>query len=187
MTAARADLRGFAQNMRYYLGLRSDPPGFGRFSYMEKREYWALAWGTVIMSGTGVLLWFDNYFTKQWHLPKGMLDVMLVIHYYEAWLAFLAIVVWHLYATLFKPGVYPMNPAWLTGKMPKEMYAHEHSEGPKLAARTVRVRYEDQEEIVEGNSDAAPAPQDDQKSIPPAHPQPGDGRVSSHSRVDTPR
>jgi cytochrome b subunit of formate dehydrogenase len=143
MSARWSDVRTFGDNLKYFLGLRKSGARFGRFSYMEKLEYWALAWGTLIMSATGILLWFDNYFTRHWHLPKGLLDVMLVIHYYEAWLAFLAILVWHVYGTLFKPGVYPMNPAWLTGKMPGHMYTEEHPDGPKLAARLVRVRYEE--------------------------------------------
>jgi hypothetical protein len=54
--------------------------------------------------------------------------VALVIHYWEAWLATLAIFVWHLYSTVFDPKVYPMNPSWLTGKMPDVMYRHEHPE-----------------------------------------------------------
>jgi len=32
--------------MRYYLGLSKERPKFGRFSYAEKAEYWALVWGT---------------------------------------------------------------------------------------------------------------------------------------------
>jgi cytochrome b subunit of formate dehydrogenase len=154
MTASWSDWTHIRQNAAYFLGLRKETPQFGRFSYMEKIEYWALAWGTVIMSITGVLLWFDDYFVGRWGLPKGFLDVMLVIHYYEAWLAFLAIVVWHLYGTLFKPGVYPMNPSWLTGKMPREMYVEEHPDGPKLKVRTVRIRYEDEEEPGDGKTKA---------------------------------
>ena len=146
MMVAGADIRQFRQNIAYLLGLRSESPRFGRFSYIEKMEYWALVWGTAIMTGTGVLLWFDNYLVDKWGLSKGFLQVMLVIHYYEAWLAFLAIVVWHIYGTMFKPGVYPMNPAWLTGRMPKEMYVHEHADGPRLKARSVRMKFEDEEE-----------------------------------------
>jgi cytochrome b subunit of formate dehydrogenase len=99
---------------------------------MEKCEYWAVVWGAVIMTVTGVLLWFDDYFIETWQLPKGFLDVMLVIHYYEAWLASLAILVWHIYGTVFSPTVYPMNPAWLIGRMPSGMYSHEHPSGPGL-------------------------------------------------------
>lgn len=149
MLAGPRDLRHIKESALFFLGARRERPRFGRFSYMEKCEYWALIWGGGIMIVTGILLWFDNYFVEQWSLPKGLLDVALVIHYYEAWLASLAILVWHGYSTLLSPQVYPMNPAWLTGKMPKEMYAHEHPDGPKLRARTYTVRLEEEEEEAE--------------------------------------
>ena len=120
------DFTGFFQRILYNLGLRKETPRFGRFSYVEKAEYWALVWGTVIMIVTGILLWFDNWFVQ--FMPKGALDVALVIHYWEAWLATLAILVWHFYSTIFNPHVYPMNPSWITGNMPADMYGHEHPE-----------------------------------------------------------
>ena len=122
------DLTQAFQMIGYNLGWRSTRPAFGRFSYIEKAEYWALVWGTIVMAITGILLWFDN-FAIGWS-SKGFLDVMLVIHYYEAWLASLAILVWHMYGTVFSPAVYPMNPAWLNGKMPRDLYVHEHSADP---------------------------------------------------------
>lgn len=146
MILSRRDIINIKENALYFLGVREQRAAFGRFSYMEKCEYWALIWGGVIMTATGILLWFDNYFVEQWKLPKGVLDVMLVIHYYEAWLATLAIVVWHGYSTVFSPHVYPMNPAWLVGRMPKDMYTDEHPEGPKLKGHVHRVLYEEEEE-----------------------------------------
>jgi hypothetical protein len=114
--------------MGYDLGLRRERPRFGRFSYIEKAEYWALVWGTVVMTVTGVALWFG---TKTEHLFKvGAIGVMLVIHFYEAILAGLAILIWHLYSTVFNPPVYPNNPSWYTGKMPLEMYREEHAAVP---------------------------------------------------------
>ncbi len=124
MMPALLDFTQFYERIMYNLGRRETAPRFKRFSYIEKAEYWALVWGTVVMIITGIFLWFDNYFSA--FLPKGFLDVSLVIHYYEAWLATLAIGVWHLYSTLFNPHVYPMNPSWITGKMPEDMYRHEH-------------------------------------------------------------
>jgi cytochrome b subunit of formate dehydrogenase len=120
----RLDFSQVHRNVMHKLGRRPNPPRYNRFSYVEKAEYWALVWGSLIMVVTGLLLWFDNWFVQ--FLPKGYLDVALVIHYYEAWLATLAIFVWHFYSTIFSPHVYPMNPSWLTGKMPEEMYRHEH-------------------------------------------------------------
>jgi len=119
-----SDFKDFWQRIRYNLGRSKVTPKFKRFSYIEKAEYWALVWGTVIMIVTGILLWFDNYVVQ--FFPKGVLDVSLVIHYWEAWLATLAIFVWHLWSTIFNPHVYPMNPSWVTGRMPEEMYEHEH-------------------------------------------------------------
>jgi cytochrome b subunit of formate dehydrogenase len=128
MLPALSDFRLFAQKMLFNVGLSKTAPRFERFSYVEKVEYWALIWGNVVMILTGILLWFDNYFVIL--LPKGFLEVALVIHFYEAILATLAILIWHLYATVFNPQVYPMNPSWLTGKMPKDMYEHEHPDAP---------------------------------------------------------
>ncbi len=119
-----SDFTEFAQRIQYNMGRTDKTPQFGRFSYVEKAEYWALVWGSVVMVLTGLLLWFDNWFIQ--FVPKGTLDVALVFHFYEAWLAFLAIVIWHMYSTVFNPHVYPMNPSWITGRMPEEMYAHEH-------------------------------------------------------------
>jgi cytochrome b subunit of formate dehydrogenase len=144
MIANLRDLTHIKESALYFLGRRDQKPRFGAFTYMEKCEYWALAWGAVIMTGTGLLLWFDNYFIERWNLPKGFLDVMLVIHYYEAWLATLAILVWHGYGTIFSPVAYPMNPAWMAGRMPKDMYDHEHPEGPRLKARRYRAYYEEE-------------------------------------------
>lgn len=124
MFPVRRDFKFFLDRALYNLGLREHTPCIQRFSYVEKAEYWALVWGTAVMIITGLALWFDNVVIQL--LPKGVLDVALVVHYYEAWLATLAIVVWHLYSTVFNPHVYPMNPSWITGTMPEEMYHHEH-------------------------------------------------------------
>ena len=118
------DLVHFRQMISYNLGLRDKRPNFGRFTFGEKFEYWALIWGMIIMAGTGTMLWFDDFVVR--FLPKVMLDVFLVVHYYEAWLATISILVWHMYATILNPGVYPMNPSWITGKMPVEQHRHEH-------------------------------------------------------------
>ncbi|MCK4660944.1 MAG: cytochrome b/b6 domain-containing protein [Phycisphaerae bacterium] len=152
MILSKHDFLDIKHNSLFFLGLRSERPRFPRFSYMEKCEYWALAWGAVLMSGTGILLWFDDYFVSRWSLPKGVLDVMLVIHYYEAWLATLAIFVWHGYSTIFGPHVYPMNPAWISGTMPKDMYTDEHPEGPNLKGRIMKPQVAEE---LEGDDDQA--------------------------------
>ena len=100
----------------YNLGRTDEHPQMRRFSFVEKAEYWALIWGTVVMVGTGWVMWFEKFVSL---MGKGVIEVLLVIHYYEAWLAFLAIVVWHMYGVVFNPHVYPMNPSWLTVRCPR--------------------------------------------------------------------
>jgi len=59
-------------------------------------------------------------------LARWWVDVATAIHFYEAILATLAIIVWHFYQVFIDPDVYPMNWAWWDGKMPVEHYRHEH-------------------------------------------------------------
>ena len=49
------------------------------------------------------------------------------IHYYEAWLATLAILVWHFFFVIFHPEAYPMSWTWITGKMPMEAVRKHHA------------------------------------------------------------
>ena len=107
------DPREALSNFAYNLGLGSEPPGRSSHSYVEKAEYWAVAWGAVVMISSGLLLWANNLVLKL--LPKSWLDVATSVHFYEAVLATLAIVVWHFYPVIFDPDVYPLNTAFLTG------------------------------------------------------------------------
>jgi hypothetical protein len=65
------------------------------------------------MAASGIMLWANNLMLKL--LPKTWLDVSTAIHFYEAVLATLAIVVWHFYSVIFDPDVYPLDTAWYTG------------------------------------------------------------------------
>ena len=110
--------------LKYNLGLSATKPAFDRFCYIEKAEYWAMAWGTILMALTGAILWFDN--TSMGYITKLGFDIARVIHFYEAVLATLAIIVWHFYFVIFNPEVYPMNLAWLTGRMSEKEMLEEH-------------------------------------------------------------
>jgi cytochrome b subunit of formate dehydrogenase len=101
--------------LRFNLGLASERPRFGRFSYAEKMEYLAFVWGTLVMAASGFLLWFDNWSLR--NLPKWVSDAATALHWYEAILATAAIAIWHLYMVIFDPDVYPMDRAWLTGRV----------------------------------------------------------------------
>lgn len=120
----RKDIIDAIAVLRYNLGLSNTKPKFDRFSYIEKSEYWALVWGTIVMAVTGFILWFDNTFIGL--LTKLGWDVARTIHYYEAWLATLSIFVWHIYFVIFNPDVYPMNLAWIKGTLTETEMEEEH-------------------------------------------------------------
>lgn len=110
----RHDVHEFRERLAWYFGRRAEMPKSPTLGYVEKAEYLALMWGTAVMALTGFLLWFEN-FTLRW-MPKWVIDISTVVHFYEAVLATLAILVWHLYFVIFDPLVYPMDTAWLTGR-----------------------------------------------------------------------
>ena len=118
------DVTDVRDAFRYYLGVSEQRPLFRRFTYAEKAEYWALVWGMFVMAGTGLMAWFKVGVGST--VPGWWVDVALTIHWYEAILASLAIVVWHLYGVIFDPDAYPMNWAWYDGRMSIEHYEHEH-------------------------------------------------------------
>jgi formate dehydrogenase gamma subunit len=121
------------QAVRYLAGLSKDKPKIGRFGYAEKMEYWAVVWGTIIMGATGIVIWMKIDVTQ--FLPRWVVMVATTIHYYEALLACLAIVVWHFYHVIFDPEVYPLNPACLDGRISEEFQAHEHPLEPAAVPR----------------------------------------------------
>jgi cytochrome b subunit of formate dehydrogenase/nitrate/TMAO reductase-like tetraheme cytochrome c subunit len=120
----RQDVTDLIAVMKYNIGLSTRKPKFGRFSYIEKSEYWALVWGTIVMAATGAILWFDNTFLGL--LTKLWWDVARTVHYYEAWLATLAIIVWHFYFVIFNPDSYPLNLAFWKGTLTEEEMEEDH-------------------------------------------------------------
>ncbi len=118
------DLKDMAANLLFLAGLRNEKPKYERFNYIEKSEYWALVWGTAVMAVTGLILWFEE--EVMLIVPKIVVDIAQIVHYYEAWLATLAILVWHIYYVIFNPSTYPMNWCWITGKISIEEMEEEH-------------------------------------------------------------
>lgn len=135
------DVKDAIAVMKYNLGISKLKPKFGRFSYIEKSEYWALGWGTIIMAATGIIMWFDNTFIGL--LTKLGYDISRTIHFYEAWLAALAIIIWHFYYVIFNPDIYPMNIAWLKGTLTEAEMEEEHP----LELEDLRQRNTDEETV----------------------------------------
>jgi formate dehydrogenase subunit gamma len=118
------DLKDLAGNLAFLAGARRDRPRFDRFSYMEKFEYWAVAWGMFSIAVTGVFLWFPALVTRL--LPGWSVPMAKAAHGGEALLAVLAIIVWHLYNTHLKPRNFPMNTSVFTGRISAHEMMTEH-------------------------------------------------------------
>ncbi len=120
------DATDIVQVFSYNLGLTKVEPKFAKFNYAEKLEYLAFMWGTFVMALSGFLLWFNNFSLR--YFPKWVSDAATAVHYYEAILATFAILIWHSYMVVFDPLVYPMDTAWLDGKVPADHYRHSRPE-----------------------------------------------------------
>jgi formate dehydrogenase gamma subunit len=120
MLPGKHDIKEIFKSLKYYIGLNKDdhPPKRRIFGFAEKVEFWALVWGTGVMLITGLILWFPKSIPASW--PAWIINVARIIHYFEAILATLAILIWHGFFTIFHPDEYPMNTAWLTGYITEE-------------------------------------------------------------------
>ena len=118
------DAKDIVHNIRHFLGKLPDKPRFGRFSYIEKFDYWAVYWGCIIMIGSGLFLWFETDVLR--FLPKYALDVAHEMHSDEAMLATLAIVIWHFYNVHFNPDRFPGTLLWWHGRMSEHEMREEH-------------------------------------------------------------
>jgi formate dehydrogenase subunit gamma len=118
------DFLDFFTMVKYFLGISKRKPRFGRFSYVEKFDYWAVYWGMVIMLGSGTILWFHNQILRV--LPKFVADIAREAHSDEGLLATLAIIIWHFYNVHLNPDNFPMNWTWITGRMTESQMQHHH-------------------------------------------------------------
>ncbi|MGM0577615.1 MAG: cytochrome b/b6 domain-containing protein [Myxococcota bacterium] len=126
MIPVMKDARDIAGNILYLVGVRKERPRFGRFTYYEKFDYWAVFWGMLIMGGSGLMLWFPVPTSAV--LPGETLELARIAHSDEAMLAALAIFLWHFYNVHLRPEIFPMSWVWLTGRISAEALYEEHRE-----------------------------------------------------------
>lgn len=118
------DATDAAGQVMYNLGLRKEHPKYGRFNWIEKFEYLALIWGSIVMIVTGVILWFNNSLLAIF--PKVAFDISTIVHACEAVLAGLAVLIWHMYTVHLHADVFPMNRTFIDGKISKKLLKSHH-------------------------------------------------------------
>jgi cytochrome b subunit of formate dehydrogenase len=106
-------LRAFFE--RYPFWKFENPPEYGRYNFVEKLEYLSVAWGSFIMILSGFFMWNVGLSLKMF--PLWVHDIFVIVHGYEAMLAFLAIIIWHMYNVHLNPEVFPMSKIWINGKI----------------------------------------------------------------------
>lgn len=143
------DFRNAVENLRYYFGITNHPALCDRYDYKQKFEYWGVIAGGFLMISTGLILWFPVDVARI--LPGEFIPAAKAAHSNEALLAFLVIVTWHIYNSIFSPEVFPLDTAIFTGKISRERMVHEH---PIELARIENVPVE---EVVKHHH-AAPGP-----------------------------
>lgn len=124
MVIYKKDFTDVMDNLKYYFGLTEHPARCDRFDYKQKFEYWGVIAGGMIMIATGLSLWFPTLVTA--FLPGELIPAAKALHTNEAVLAFLVIIVWHIYNAVFSPEVFPLDTVIFTGKISKERMIHEH-------------------------------------------------------------
>jgi cytochrome b subunit of formate dehydrogenase len=117
MMLNRRDLTEFVGTLKWFVG-RGPRPAYGRWTYWEKFDYFAVFWGIAVIGSTGLTLWFPVFFTR--FLPGWLLNVTTIIHSDEALLATGFIFTVHFFNTHLRPEKFPMDITVFTGRMPLE-------------------------------------------------------------------
>ena len=117
MIPGKTDLKELIGSLKWFLGM-GPRPLYGRWTYWEKFDYFAVFWGVAVIGSTGLTLWFPEFFT--YFLPGWFINVTTIIHSDEALLATGFIFTVHFFNTHFRPDKFPMDTVIFTGRVPLE-------------------------------------------------------------------
>jgi cytochrome b subunit of formate dehydrogenase len=109
------DVKQIWQSFMWFFG-KTERPKYGRYTYWEKFDYFAVFWGVMVIGSTGFVLWFPEFFTRL--IPGWTINVATIIHSDEALLAVAFIFTIHFFNTHFRPDKFPMDPVIFTGRVP---------------------------------------------------------------------
>ncbi len=119
----KRDFTDFYKTVKWFLGL-GPRPDYGRWTYWEKFDYFAVFWGVAVIGSSGMLLWFPEFFTNL-GLPGWTINVAAIIHSDEALLATGFIFTVHFFNTHFRPEKFPMDTVIFTGTISLEELKEE--------------------------------------------------------------
>jgi cytochrome b subunit of formate dehydrogenase len=120
----RKDFTDAVQTLRYYLGLSEEHAKFDRFDYRQKFEYWGLVFGALIEIATGFILLYPALAAR--FMPGEVIPASKVAHGAEGLMAFLVVIIWHVYNAHLAPGIFPFDRSIFTGRISRERMEEEH-------------------------------------------------------------
>lgn len=121
----KQDFTGAIQNLRYYVGAAPEAPKFDRYDYRQKFEYWGMVVGSLVMIVSGFVLYFPIAFAE--YLPGQFIPAAKAAHTYEAMMALLTIIIWHMYGAHLNPECFPIDKSIFTGQISLARMRHEHA------------------------------------------------------------
>lgn len=124
MVPARKDFADAVVMLRYYLGISDERARFDRYDYRQKFEYWGLVLGGAVMVATGFMLYLPALVTR--FLPGELIPAAKVAHSNEGLMAFLVVIIWHIYNAHLSPEAFPFDTSIFTGRVSRERMHEEH-------------------------------------------------------------
>ena len=119
------DVRDIAGMIRWFL-FKGPKPIFDRWTYWEKFDFLAVFWGMFAIGGSGLMLWFPEFFGRV--LPGWVFNIATIVHSDEALLATGFIFTVHFFNTHGRPEKFPMDFVIFNGLVPKHEFIEERGD-----------------------------------------------------------
>jgi formate dehydrogenase subunit gamma len=136
------DLYDLIHDIKYFLGREPYRPKMEKFMYKQKAHYLAIIWGNFVLIAAGSVLLFPDIMARLFPetlgkiLPLGGMgadsysaffqDLARLMHADEAVMALILLAFWHWTNVHLVPGRFPIQWAFLTGKITREHQIEEH-------------------------------------------------------------
>jgi len=124
----KKDMQDILGSLKWFIGV-GPRPEYGRWTYWEKFDYFAVFWGMSVIGSTGLILWFPEFFTN--FFPGWFLNVATIIHSDEALLATGFIFTVHFFNTHLRPEKFPMDIVIFSGRVPLKEFKLDRPAGYK--------------------------------------------------------
>jgi len=136
------DLVDLYQDIKYFLRLTPFRPKMEKFMYKQKMHYFAILWGNTVLITAGTALLFPDLMSNLFpdtlgkmitqtvatggSFPALFQDLARLMHADEAVMALIVVALWHWSNVHLVPGRFPLQWAFLTGKITREHQIEEH-------------------------------------------------------------